>query len=67
MEPPDTGKMPGGAQALKGCNKDLAEIQASEKVHFSEFSAAFTATWRTNPMPMKPSFSSAWAIEGIGK
>jgi hypothetical protein len=52
--------MPGGAQALKGCNKDLAEIQASEKVHFSEFSAAFTATWRTNPMPMKPSFSSAW-------
>ena len=56
-----------GAQVLKGCDKDLAEIQASEKVHFSEFSTALDATWRTHPMPMEPSFSSAWAIEGIGK
>jgi hypothetical protein len=52
---------------LEGSDKDLAEIQASERVHFSDFPTALAATWRTNPMPMKSSFSSARAIEGIGK
>jgi hypothetical protein len=56
-----------GAQVLKGYDKDLAEVQASERVHFSDFSTALAATWRTHPVPMEPSFSSAWAIQGIGK